>query len=114
VVTALRKHAFRGRDIIPSTRPAVCLESWVAYVAWCARQRRCSEAPPIGAGEQHSLFVDATGRLLACGNGIAGGHGDNDGIYTNPTPVAAMADVRVRSQLGSRRAFSLGIRAALP
>jgi hypothetical protein len=50
VVTALREHAHPRLELTPSTRPAGCSESWVAYLARCARQRRCREAPPIAAG----------------------------------------------------------------
>jgi hypothetical protein len=52
VITALLKHAFPGGEMIPNTRPTSamrsrrscrlrCPESWVAYLARCARQRRC-------------------------------------------------------------------------
>jgi hypothetical protein len=77
-------------------------ESWVAYLARCARQRRCPEAPPFAAGSQHSLFRDEVGRLLACGRGAAAGHGDEEAIYSDPAPVAAMAGVRVRSVAAGR------------
>jgi hypothetical protein len=65
VVTALREHAFARPELIPSTRPVGCGESSVAYLARCARQRRCREAPPIRVEECFSLFVDAAGQLLA-------------------------------------------------
>lgn len=93
VITALCEHAFPRLELIRSTRPR---ESWVAYLACCARQRRCQEAP-IAAGVLHSLFVDEAGRLLSCGQGATAGHDDADGIYLDPTRVAAMARVRVQS-----------------
>jgi hypothetical protein len=96
VVTALRELAFPGGELIPSTRPTGCAESWVAYLARAVRQRRCRDAPPFAAGNRHSLFLDETGRLLACGQGPAVGHGDEDAIYSDPSLVAAMAGVRVR------------------
>jgi hypothetical protein len=97
VVTALRGLAFPGDEPVPSTRPIGCFESWVAYLARYVRQRRCREVPPIAAGNQHTLFVDAAGQLLACGTGAAVGHGDENAVFSVPTPVAAMAAVRVRS-----------------
>jgi hypothetical protein len=97
VITALLKHAFPGGEMIPNTRPTGCSESWVAFLAWCARQRRCREAPLIAAGVNHSLFVDASGRLLACGTEAAVGHNDMNIFLFNPIPVAAMAGIRVRS-----------------
>jgi hypothetical protein len=63
VVTAMRALAFPRPGLVPSTRPMGCSESWVAYLARCARQRRCRESPPIGAGHAHSLFLD--GRTCA-------------------------------------------------
>jgi hypothetical protein len=76
VVTAVRAHAFPGGDV-PGTRPIGCSESWVAYLARCMRQRRCREAPPFAVGPYRSYFVGAAGRLLACGEGRAVGHGDS-------------------------------------
>jgi alpha-tubulin suppressor-like RCC1 family protein len=95
VVMALREHAFPRPELIPSSRPTGCSESWVAYLSRCVRQRRCREAPPIAAGYKHSVFVDPAGRLLACGMIAAGG--DNNRVFSAPTLVAAMAAVRVRS-----------------
>jgi hypothetical protein len=97
VVTALREFAFPGGDLIPSTRPTGCSESWVAYLTRCARQRRCREAPLIAAGWDQTVFADATRRLLACGRGAAAGHGDKKAYFFAPTPVLAMAGVKVRS-----------------
>jgi hypothetical protein len=99
VVTALHEHAFPGGGLLPRTRPMDCSESWVAVLTRCARQRRCREAPLIAAGDSHSLYVDAAGRLLAGGEGVAVGHGDEDEtiLYPDPTPVAAMAAIWVRS-----------------
>jgi hypothetical protein len=109
VVTALREHAFSGGELIPSTRPTGCAESWVAYLARCVRQRCRREAPPLAAGDLRSLFLDAAGRLLTCGEGAAVGHGDEDAICTDPTPVTALAGVRVRSvAAGSRNSLALG------
>jgi hypothetical protein len=97
VVAVLRELAFPRPELIPSMRPADCSESWVAYLTLCARQRRCREAPPFAVGGEHALYVDASGRLLACGEGAAVGHGDAKVMYPLPTPVAAMTGVRVRS-----------------
>jgi hypothetical protein len=96
VIACLREHAFSRPELVPPARPVGCSESWVAYLARCKRQRRYWEALPIKAAEQHSLFINAAGRLLACGEGFGMGHGD-EGPYHDPTPVAAMAGVRVRS-----------------
>jgi alpha-tubulin suppressor-like RCC1 family protein len=95
VVMALVQHAFPGGELVPSTLPTDCSESWVSYLARCVRQRRCREAPPIAAGD-HSLFMSATGQVLTCGECGKVAHGDADRYY-DPTPVAAMAGVRVRS-----------------
>jgi alpha-tubulin suppressor-like RCC1 family protein len=94
VVTALCKHAFSRPKLVPSTRPMGCSESWVAYLARCGRQRRFREAPPIVAGHMCSLFADAAGRLLACGNL---GHDNEDRAMSASAPVAALAGVRVRN-----------------
>jgi alpha-tubulin suppressor-like RCC1 family protein len=72
----------------------------VAYLARCARQRRCREASPtIAVALMHSFFWDAAGRLLACGKSATIGNGVAflSSIYFDPTPVAALAGVRVRS-----------------
>jgi hypothetical protein len=109
VVTAVREHAFPGGVGIPSTRPIGCLQSWIAYVARRARQRRCREAPPIAASWEHSLFLDAAGRLLACGKGATVGHGDDAVKYARPTSITAMAGVRMRSiAAGARHSLALG------
>jgi alpha-tubulin suppressor-like RCC1 family protein len=108
VITALRDLVFPGGEVLPRTRPFGCSESWVAYPVRRARQRRCWEAPSIAAGEEHTLFVDAAGRLLACGKGAAAGHGDEDAIHSAPIPMAAMAAVRVRS-VAAGRGFSLAL-----
>eukprot|EP00962_Isochrysis_galbana_P015359 scaffold4406_cov112-Isochrysis_galbana.AAC.19 len=89
VATALRQHAFPAAELIPSTRPIGYMESWIAYQASCARQRRFREAPPIVTGLRRSLFVDTAGRLLSCGNDSV--------FFSASTSVAAMAGVRVRS-----------------
>jgi hypothetical protein len=109
VVTPLRKLAFPGGELIPSTRPLGCSESWVAYLARCVRQRRCREASPIAAGYEHNLLVDSACRLLACGKGAAVGHGDVTTSFFVPTPVAALAGVRVRSVAAApRHSLALG------
>jgi alpha-tubulin suppressor-like RCC1 family protein len=51
----------------------------------------------MAAGGRHSQFVDGAGRLLACGKGAAAGHGDAEETIFLPTPVFAMAGVRMRS-----------------
>jgi hypothetical protein len=74
----------------------VCSEPWVAYLTRAPRQRRCREAPPIAVGPGESLFIDVAGRLLACGRQV-----------DDPTPVTAMAGVRVRSvAAGSGHSFA--------
>jgi alpha-tubulin suppressor-like RCC1 family protein len=109
VVTGLREHVFPGGELVPRSRPTGCAESWVAYLARCARQRRCREAPPIATGTGHNLFVDEGGRLLTCGASAAAGHGDEEAIHSDPSPVAAMAGVRVRSvATGHGHALALG------
>jgi alpha-tubulin suppressor-like RCC1 family protein len=95
VVTALQEHAFPRPELVPSTRPIGFSESWVAYLARCARQRRCREVPPIAAGTLCSLFVVATEQVLACGEGEPVGLGGRES-YCTPSPVAAMIGVRVR------------------
>jgi hypothetical protein len=100
VVAALCEHAFPRLELIQITRPAGCSESWAAFLARCVRQRRCREALPIAVSDSHSLFVDSAGRLLACGRGTATGQGNEYSQHADlvtPTPVAAMAAVRVRS-----------------
>jgi alpha-tubulin suppressor-like RCC1 family protein len=108
VVTALLEHAFPGGEQTPSTRPSGCSESWVAYLARCARQRRCREAPTISAGSQLILFLDAAGSVLACGQGAAVGHGDESAVFSVSTPSAGLIGVRVRSVAASAR-FSLAL-----
>jgi hypothetical protein len=105
VVLALREQAFFGGVGIPNTRLIDCSESWVAYLARCAQQRRWREAPPL----KHNLFVDAAGRLLACGIGAEVGHGVRNVVFPAPTPVAAMAGVRMRSVVaGMYHSLALG------
>jgi alpha-tubulin suppressor-like RCC1 family protein len=109
VVTALSELAFPRLELVPRTRPIGFSDSWVSYLARCARQRRCREAPPIAAGFVQTLFVDATGRLLACGTGVAVGHGDDNATTFAPAWVAAMAGIRVRSvTAGFRHSLALG------
>jgi hypothetical protein len=109
VVTALLQHAFPRPEQIPSVRPNGCSESWVAYLARCARQRNIRELLPIAAGSKHSLFADASGRLLSCGEGAAVGHGDVGVTYPIPTTVAALTGVWVQSvAVGDRCSFALG------
>jgi alpha-tubulin suppressor-like RCC1 family protein len=111
VFTAL--HAFSGGELMPSTRPNGCSDSWVAYLLRCARQRRYQEAPPIAAGLQRSLAVDATGRLMACGEtleeGDAAGYGRGANRVFTFTPVAVVAGFRVRSvAAGDKHSLALG------
>lgn len=58
VAMAVREHAFPGGDLSPIRRPRGYSESWAAYLTRCARQRRCLEAAPVVAGDEHSLFVE--------------------------------------------------------
>jgi alpha-tubulin suppressor-like RCC1 family protein len=97
VINALGKHAFARPELVPSMRPIGCSESWVGYLARCALHRCCLEAPSVAAGNDHSVILGAGGRLLTCGKGVATGHGDAGGVYPVPTPVVAMAGIRVRS-----------------
>jgi alpha-tubulin suppressor-like RCC1 family protein len=69
----------------------------VAYVTRCARQRYCREAPPIAAGHELSLYIDADGLLLSCGMVAAVGHGNEIVQYPRPTSVSAMAGIQLRS-----------------
>jgi alpha-tubulin suppressor-like RCC1 family protein len=104
-VTALREHAFPGGVGIPSS----ISESWVAYLTRCARQRRCREAPPIAAGNHHTLFVGLARRLLACGKGDAVGHGDWNVIHPRPAMVRAEAGISMRSvAAGVSHSLALG------
>jgi alpha-tubulin suppressor-like RCC1 family protein len=108
IMTALRELAFPRPEPIPSTRPVGYPGSWVTYLARCARQRRCRETPPIAAGREHSLFVDTAGRLLACGRLAGAGHGALATHY-DPTPMAAMAGIQVRSvAAGTQYSLALG------
>jgi alpha-tubulin suppressor-like RCC1 family protein len=107
VIMVLLKHAFPGGDLIPSTRPVGCSESWVAYLSRCARQRRCREAPPIAVGYEHGLFVDAAGQVLTCSMNDEIGH--YAWLCYRPIPVATMAAVRVQSvAVGSGHSLALG------
>jgi hypothetical protein len=96
VVTVLRDRAFPDGVLTPNTRPTGCSESWVAYLARCARQRRCREAPPIETGPWHSVLVDAAGRLLTYGRDCGASR-------------AAIAGVRMRSvAAGLHHSLALG------
>jgi hypothetical protein len=109
VVTALRELALPGGELVPTTLPIGCSESWVAYLARCVRQRRCREAPPIAADYVHSLFLDVAGQMLECGERAAVGHGDEEETSLLPTPVAAMAEVLILSvAAGSSHSLALG------
>jgi hypothetical protein len=108
VVMALRDLAFPRPELVPRRRPVGCSKSWVAYLARCARQRRCREVLPFAAGNHHSLFVTAAGQLMACGDGAAAGHGDARRHF-EPAPVAAMAGVCVVSvAAGFHHSLALG------
>jgi alpha-tubulin suppressor-like RCC1 family protein len=108
VVTALREHAFPVGESVPNARPTGCSESWVAYLARCARQHRCREAPHIAAGLGHSLFVDADRQELECGKGSAVSHNDEEDSHSHPTSFAAMAAVRMQSvAAGLSHSFAL-------
>jgi hypothetical protein len=93
----LRMLAFPGGERVPDERPVDCSESWIAYMVRCARWRDLRREPTIAAGGQCTLFVGATGHLLACGKGFATGHGNENVVCSVPTPVAGMAGVAVRS-----------------
>jgi hypothetical protein len=82
VITALCELDFPGGEEIPDTRPSGCSEAWIAYLARGVRQRRCRDAPPIAAGDEQYVFVEASGRLLACGTGAGVGHGHWDAKYS--------------------------------
>jgi alpha-tubulin suppressor-like RCC1 family protein len=108
VVMALREHAFPGGRLAPSTRPVSSSESWVAYLARCARMRRYREATVIAMGHGHSLFVDEAGQLLACGKGYALPQA-YPGNWLLPTSVAVKAGVSVRSvAAGFAHSLALG------
>jgi hypothetical protein len=109
VITALREHAFPLLELAPRIRPSGFSDSWVTYLARCMAQRRCREVASIAAGNRHSLFLDKSGRLLACGCGVAVGHDDANIIYDVPTPLAAMSGVRVQSvAAGCYHSLALG------
>jgi hypothetical protein len=109
VVAALCELAFPRPELIPSTRPADCCESWVGYLARCVRQQNCREAPPFAAGWGHSLIVVEDGQLLACGPGAAVGQPDQKDIVSFATPVASLAALRVRTvAAGFRYSIVLG------
>jgi hypothetical protein len=95
VVTALRELAFPDGVGIPSTRPVCFSESWAAYLARCARQRRCREAPPI-AGYDHTTPCFLWMRQAVCWRAARApqGQGDEAVKYPRPTPVAPMAGIR--------------------
>jgi alpha-tubulin suppressor-like RCC1 family protein len=107
VVTALRERAFPGGVGVPSTRPIGCSESWVAYLARCARQRRCRDAPLIAVGGACIFFLDAAGRLLS--KSIPSRHVDQEVKFSLPTPVAHMAGMRMRGvAAGKFHSLALG------
>jgi hypothetical protein len=89
VVPALRKHACPGSELIPSMQPAGCSESCVAYLARCARQRRCQDAPPLAVGDSHSLYLDAAGRLLAFGKGASAGQDGENAVFASSSMVSS-------------------------
>jgi E3 ubiquitin-protein ligase HERC2 len=108
VVTVLRTLALRRPELVASVRPEGCCESWVACLARCARQCCCRENPPVAAGFGHSLFIDSAGRLLECGY-VLGNDGDALVSHFLPTPMAAMAEIRVRNVAADvQSSFALG------
>jgi hypothetical protein len=62
VVTALLRHAFPNGVGTTKVRRISRRESWIAYLARCARQRRCREVLPIASSDRHVLLVDAMAR----------------------------------------------------
>jgi alpha-tubulin suppressor-like RCC1 family protein len=95
VVAVLCALAFPRPELAPRMRPIGCSESLVAYLSRCARQRRCREAPPLAAGDDHSLFVDPAGQLLSCGQGSATGLVEE--ACPHPILIDDMAGCRLRS-----------------
>lgn len=84
VAETLRQRAMERAVAVPADLPTWA-PTWSAY--FLARElQHLQEEPPIAAGRHHSLLVDATGQLLQCGAG-----------ESSPSPVRALADVRVRS-----------------
>jgi hypothetical protein len=96
VVMALLEQAFRRPELVPSTRPVGCCESWVAHPARCVRQHWCQEALPVAAGWGHSLFVASAG-LKACSHGDAVGHPNKNGAFSYPAPVPGLVGLPVWS-----------------
>lgn len=47
------------------------------------------------------MFVDASGRLLACDKGAGAGNGDMVGLYTDPAPIVGTVVVRMQSMAAS-------------
>jgi hypothetical protein len=110
VVTVLRERAFPHPELVPSTRPAGCSESWVAYLARCARQRRGREAPFIAAGDEHGVFMNAAGQVKASGQGAAIGLGHENLRVAGPFPVALPASAQIRSVAAGRvHSLALGL-----
>jgi hypothetical protein len=112
VIAALLLQASPGGQAFQGARPAGRgSESWISFLARCARQRRCRETPPIALAladrGTNSLFVDAAGRLRACGLGSVAGHGDMVPYY-DPTLVAAMAGVCVHSVAAGTHSLTSG------
>jgi hypothetical protein len=102
-------------ELAPKARPIGCSESWVAYLARVARQRRCREMPTVATGGKCSLFVDPTGRLLTCGAIVAhfaSTSCENESVRCDSIPMGTFIftqDVRVRSvAVGCDHSLALG------
>jgi len=110
VETELRRRATaRGLRIVSSLPKGALL--WVPYLLKCVLRDALRREVPLAAGSEISVFVDAEGHLLTCGNENTGdtgqlllGHAVDPDAYPNeprlidpPTLVPSMQDRRIVS-----------------
>lgn len=103
VEEALRQRAaasgFPAPDVLPVGH---C--SWTQCLLWDERRRRFRDRAVVAGGMYHSVLIEGGGQVLTCGNALLDGgrpgllgHGELIQRLATPTPIPALAAVRIRS-----------------
>jgi len=86
VETELRRRATARGLRIGSSLPKGAL-SWVPYLLKCVRCDMLRRETPLAAGDGFSVFLDAEGRLLTCGERTDWGGSSSRGMTGEPMPT---------------------------
>ena len=103
VEEALRLRAAAAGLRVPETLPEG-ETSWTQKLCWDERRRRFGRPSVVAGGMYHSLILDASGRLLSCGNATLDGgrpgllgHGAAVEHLDVPRPVPSLLHMRIRT-----------------